>query len=170
MTAFYNGFKNANEKTAAVVAEKKKSAETIYKMKQDVNVGYFTYAVNSMTEKNEIGTSFYSKKPSGVYKIILLAALNNDKESRYLDSGMFKMKDSQGRVYDVSSEAGTALNMQMSSANKSTSINDLFLKQLNPSLSTVGFLVFDIPKDATGLKLEVSGGMLSSEKKYIELQ
>lgn len=162
--------KPGDKKINANTAEKSKPVETTYKMKQEVQVGYFTYAVENMIEEDKVGTSFYLKKASGIYKIILIAAANNDKESRYLDSTMFKIKDDKGRAFDVSTEANTAWNMQLASTNKEITSTDLFLKQLNPSLAVVGFLIFDIPKDATGLKLEVSGGIVSSEKKYIELQ
>jgi len=96
-----------------------------------------------------------------------MSVYNKDKESRYLDSVMFKLLDSQGRKYDVSTEGMTALSEMTAMSEKDI---DLFLKQVSPSLWVNGAVIFDIPKDAEGLKLEVSGGFGSREKKYIELQ
>ena len=36
---------------------------------------------------------------------------------------------------------------------------DLFLQQVQPGLGVTGDIVFDIPKDATGLKLLVKGSL-----------
>lgn len=141
----------------------KPQEKKIYKMKEAVQVGNFVHYAGEMREEQEVGASFSRRKALGVYKIITIVAMNISNESRYLDSNMFKLIDSKGRIYDYSVDGGIALS---SMGNQ----YDLFLKQISPSLKTPGVVIFDVPKDAEGLKLEVSGGFGSSEKRLIELQ
>lgn len=141
-----------------------KKEEKIYKMKEPVPVGNLAFVVPNISELEEISDGFTKRKPVGIYKMVGIIAFNNDKESRYIDTSMFKLIDDQGRKNDASVEG----NMAVSMVSKGEA--DLFLKQLNPSLHATGFLIYDIPKYAKGLKLEISGGMMSTEKKLVDLE
>lgn len=141
-----------------------KPEEQKYKMNDKVPVGYFIFSVGSVKNLEEISDGFTKRKAAGIYKIVGIAAFNADKESRYLDNSMFKLLDSKGRIYDNSVEGSMAV-----STNSNGEMN-LFLKQISPSLATGGILVFDVPDNADGFRLEVSGGFGSPEKRYIELQ
>jgi hypothetical protein len=145
-------------------AEEKKEEEKIYKMKEPVPVGNFIVAVLAIDENKNLSDGLIKREADGIYKIVGIMFTNKDKEAHSVDSTMFKLVDDKGRKFDSSSEGNMV--MSMSSSGK----QDLFLKQVNPSVTASGVAVFDIPKDAQGLKLEVSGGIFSSEKKLIELQ
>ncbi|MFA6193480.1 MAG: DUF4352 domain-containing protein [Parcubacteria group bacterium] len=142
----------------------KKPEEQKYKMNDKVPVGHFLFSVGSVKDLEEISDGFTKKKAAGIYKLVGIAAINTNKESRYLDNSMFKLLDSKGRIYDNSTEGSMAVSI------KSNGEMDLFLKQISPSLGAGGVLVFDVPEDAEGFMLEVSGGFGSPEKRYIELQ
>ena len=66
----------------------------------------------------------------------------------------FTMTDSQDRKFDYSQDGQMATELTQGST-------DLFLQQVQPSLSVSGSIVFDLPKDATGLKLVAQGDMFS---------
>jgi len=82
---------------------------------------------------------------------ISLKIENKAKETKTIDSSMITLTDSQGRTFDRSIDGQTAKGMAQGKV-------DLFLQQVQPGLNVTGDIVFDIPKDATGLKLLVKGG------------
>jgi hypothetical protein len=136
----------------------------IYKSGEPVQIGYFIYMAGRAREMEEIKGQYSSEKADGIFEIISVVATNIDKEPRYLDDAMFRLVDNQNRSYMTSPEGTSALSLNMESA------KNLFLKPVNPSLVTDGVLVFDVPKNAEGLMLEVSGSFGSPEKKYIDLE
>lgn len=144
--------------------EEKAEEEKIYKIKEPVPVGNFIVAVLAIDESKTLSDGLIQREADGIYRMVGIMFTNKDKEAHSVDSTMFKLVDDKGRKFVSSSEGNTI--MSMSSNGK----QDLFLKQVNPSVTASGVAVFDIPKDAQGLKLEVSGGIFSSEKKLIELQ
>jgi len=156
---------NSGSSTSSIGAVKTDSKEVqkAYQKGDTVTVGNFSYQVGEAIQKPTVGNQYTSRDADGIYEILSLTLRNNDKEFRYADSNMFKLIDDQGRSFVVSTEATTAYSM--SNGGKL----DFFLKQVNPGVEVSGVLIFDIPKDARGLKLEVSGGFGSSEKEYITL-
>jgi hypothetical protein len=68
-----------------------------------------------------------------------------------------KITDSQGRKFDRSIEGQTAKGLSQGKV-------DLFLQQVQPGLSVTGEIVFDLPDDASDLKLLVKGSMFGTEK------
>ena len=140
-----------------------KAEQKTGKIDETISVGNFSYKVQKAEQAQSVGNQYIKHDAPGVYEVVSLTLRNNDKESRYADSNMFKLMDNQGRSFVVSTEATSAYSI----ANDNQ--YDLFLKQANPGLEINGVLIFDIPQDASGLKLEVSGGFGSPEKAYIEL-
>lgn len=149
----------SNSTPGEVQADKQQSG----KIGDTVSVGNFSYRVQKAEQAETVGNQYINHTASGTYEIVYVTLRNNDKESRYADSNMFKLMDDQGRSFVVSTEATSAYSIANSNQ------YDLFLKQANPGLEIDGVLIFDIPKDAKGLKLEVSGGFGSPDKAYIEL-
>jgi len=144
-------------------AEQKVQSEKVNKIGDTVSVGNFSYSLQKVEQKSSIGNQYFSKEAAGIYELCYIVLRNNDKEARYADSTMFKLIDDQGRNFTVSTDATTAYSLSYGND------YDLFLKQANPGLEIGGILIFDIPKDAKGLKLEVSGGFASSDKEYIQI-
>lgn len=165
LNSYTSGTIGAQEQraTANTLVEQPAKTEVVNKINETVTVGYFSYVVYKTEKKSTMGSQYYSKTANGIYDVVYMALRNNDKEFRYADSNMFKLIDSQGRSFTASTEAMTAYSMAGGSD------YDLFLKQANPGLTIQGVLIFDIPKDATGLKLEVSGSFGSNETALIEL-
>lgn len=92
-----------------------------------------------------------------MFYIITLKIENKGKETKTVDSSMITLTDSQGRKFDRSIEGQTAKGLSQGKV-------DLFLQQVQPGLSVTGDIVFDIPKDATGLTLNVKGSLFGSAK------
>jgi len=158
-----NAFWGGGDSTSTSGQKNEATPEVTNKIGDAVTVGYFTFTVDKAEQKASVGGQYSSSTASGIYQLVFVTALNNDKEPRYVDSNMFKLVDSQGREFTTSTEATTSYTLSQGGK------WDFFLKQLNPGLEQEGALIFDIPKDATGLKLEVKGGFGSSKKAYIQL-
>ncbi len=158
-----NSNNSNNGQTSNGIQNNTKAEQKTGKINETISVGNFSYRVQKAEQAQSVGNQYINHDASGVYEIVSLTLRNNDKESRYADSNMFKLMDDQGRSFVVSTEANSAYSI----ANNNQ--YDLFLKQANPGLEINGVLIFDIPKDAKGLKLEVSGGFGSPDKAYIEL-
>lgn len=74
---------------------------------------------------------------------------NNDKEARTVDTNLFKLFDAQGKEYSAMAEADLYVN----------SDSHFFLEKVNPGMSRSGYIVFEIPKNINGLKLQCSSGL-----------
>ena len=134
----------ASTPTKPVVAELSKEG-----VSSDVKI-----SVTSFTSKDSVGDNqFSTAKAQGVFKLVGLSISNNQKDAITITSANFKLIDDQGREFSDSSEASMALG---TSTNKTESF---ILKQLNPGMSIDGVIVFDVPKDAKGFKLQATGGM-----------
>jgi hypothetical protein len=118
----------------------------------DVNI-----KVTGVESKSEVGGQFSKEKAQGVFKIVNLAVTNNQKDAITLDATSFKLLDDKNREFSHSVEGQTALEMEDSS------LQNFFLKQLNPGLTQNGKIVFDVPTDAKGLKLKARGGFTGDE-------
>ncbi len=102
---------------------------------EDFSVGYWSYRCNRAIWQPFIVSGFETlERPDAAFLIVDLVATNNDRTSSTLPP--FKLVDAQGREYDESSK-GSLLNGAF----------DL-LKQLNPGVSSRGFVVFDAPHPA----------------------
>lgn len=132
--------------------------EIIYSMNQDIKVDYLTYKVIKAETFTKMGTSILKKETDGKFVKIYLKITNNAKETKQIFTPRFKIIDSQDRQFDRVS-------------------NDIFYisdglefgKQLQPSLTISGAIVFELPKDSNELKLEISGDWLSTTKIIIAL-
>lgn len=88
-------------------------------------------------------------KAQGTFLILTVKLENISKRSILLNSWDFKIKDSQGREFSLSSDGSTAL---LGAGEPEV----LWLTQeVHPSLSTRVRVVFDVAPDGTGLTLKV---------------
>jgi len=117
-----------------------------------------TISVKGFESQDTIGDNqFSTAKAQGVFKVVTINIINNQKDAITIDSNSFKLMDDQKREFSDSSEAQMAL-MSSSSGDKG-----FFLKQINPGMSIDGHVVFDVPKDAKGFTLKARGGMTGKE-------
>jgi Telomeric repeat-binding factor 2. len=99
--------------------------------------------------------SINREKAIGVFKVVNLKISNNQNDEITISSNSFKLIDDKGREFSYSSEG----NLALSFADETT----LSFKGLNPGLTIEGKIAFDVPKDATGLKLKARGGMTGAD-------
>lgn len=141
--------------------EEEKPVETLYTVGDLVEVGNLSYNVLNVESTNEIASDnqfIESAKTNGQFIIIEIEAFNNDKETRMVDSNMFKMADDQGREFEPTSDIDVMMALD--------GAMDFFLQDINPGLSKTGKLVFELPADATSYSLEVSSGFGWSGGEY----
>ncbi len=112
------------------------------------------FTVQSVSTASTIGNSFTSKTAQGIFYVLTVKIQNNGKDTKTINASDFHVVDSQGRKFDYSTDGQLA----MEETNGGTSF---FLQQVQPSLSVTGKIVFDVPKDATGLKLLAQGGLFT---------
>lgn len=121
-------------------------------------------AIISIKRQRTLGNNFSNQTSDGEFLVLELAVTNNQNDRIMFDSNLLEIVDDQGRIYSYSPEGQTALMM--------SGRESLFLKSLNPGITTTGLVVFDIPPNLSNnqLKLKFRGGMMGSEEELpIEL-
>lgn len=146
-----NSVNTSGSTTSTVQTAQAKTA----KVGDTVSDGDLAFTVQSVDNAQTIGSSFDQKTAQGKFYILTVKIQNNGKDTKTVNASDFNIVDSQGRKYDYSTDGQTAMEM----ANGTT---DLFLQQVQPSLSVTGKIVFDVPATATGLKLMAQGDIFSS--------
>lgn len=136
-----------------------KQEEKIYKVGEEVQVGNLVYKVEKVEKAQQVGNEFLNKKANGTFLVVTITVTNKDKESRMIDTSMFKLVQGNTK-YDADSEATSLY------ANEN---NRFFLQNINPNISATGKIVFDIPANATGLKLLVQDKFFGTQEKTIDL-
>lgn len=151
--------KSDNSSSNSTASNNTKQAETkqIAKVGEAVQDGDVAFTAVSVDTATTLGNQFTKRDAQGMFYIITLKVENKGKETKTVDSSMISLTDSQGRKFDRSIEGQTAKGLSQGKV-------DLFLQQVQPSLGVTGDIVFDIPKDATGLKLVVKGSYFGSGK------
>ncbi len=123
---------------------------------QTVTDGDLAFTVQSIRSATTLRTSSFEEKTAqGIYYILTVQIKNNGKDTKTINASDFKVTDSKGRNYDYSNDGQTAMEITNGGA------TSFFLQQIQPSLSVTGKIVFDVPKDATGLKLLAQGDIFS---------
>lgn len=159
--------KGKDEKSAATSADKsvessksgestskddsKKSNSTVYKLNEEAKAKNLSFVVSEVKSDTKIGKNEYlQKKTDNQFLILKITVTNNDKDARTIDTAMFKLKDSAGKEYSAMSDADLYVNGDGTT---------FFLAKVNPGLNKTGNIVFEIPKNLKGLKLECASGV-----------
>ncbi|MCC3379878.1 DUF4352 domain-containing protein [Paenibacillus farraposensis] len=130
---------------------KKEEAPKMAKIGEAVQVGNLAVQANKASSKTTIGQNeFMQKKTADKYLVINLSIKNLDKEARTLDASMFKLIDAAGLEYEPMADADLYVN---------DSGNMLFLAKINPGLTKTANVVFEVPKDGKGFKLQADSGI-----------
>ncbi|MED3352863.1 DUF4352 domain-containing protein [Bacillus thuringiensis] len=114
-------------------------------------------AVGSVESVDSVGGEYLNEKAQGVFKVVEVSITNNQKDAITLSSNSFKLVDNQDREFSPNSAAQIKLNAANGGNSK------FLLEKLNPGLSQIGKIIFDVPKDAQGLVLKARGGMTGKE-------
>ncbi|MEG1498931.1 DUF4352 domain-containing protein [Chryseobacterium sp.] len=120
------------------VVEKTQNQEIESSLGQAIEIGYFTYTIQSVSFRKSVGNEYFKETADGIYMLVDLSIKNISNETRTLDGSMFAVTDENGTKYEFSINASTALEM---SGNKT-----LFLKECQPNITTKGVLVFEVPE------------------------
>lgn len=113
------------------------STGTVYKGKVVSNVGF---AVLDVDTAKSVGSDFFVEEAAGGAKFVLVTVYvtNKQKEAVTLDTSFFTLVV-DGTEYEYSIEAANAMEL-------SDQTESLFLKQLNPGLSVVATIPFEVPE------------------------
>jgi|HubBroStandDraft_4_1064222.scaffolds.fasta_scaffold00440_9 hypothetical protein len=124
-----------------------------HRIGEDFSIGYWSYRCNSATWQSMIPSLGRGEVPDAEFLIVDLYIRNSDRTASTLPP--VKLVDALGREYDESSK-GTFMSGTF----------DTF-KQLNPGVSSRGYVVFDVPHGQ--YSLQVSGGFQSGERALVDL-
>jgi len=111
------------------------------------------YSVEKTDRVAELKQGGTSLTASGSFFLVFLSVTNQGQEPLSFSPSDFSLHDQQGRKFTVHSEA-TKL------ASLTNQKSDLFSEALQPGLGRETVLVFDVPKESTGLSLRLSNGYL----------
>jgi hypothetical protein len=111
------------------------------------NVGV---AVLGVASQPFLYTDLGQSQPDGKYVIVQVAVTNGQNSEITMDNSLFELVSSDGTVYSSSSKS-----MEVGER------NNLFLAAINPGLTKVGMVIFDVPRSLglDSLQLRFRGGM-----------
>ena len=139
-------------------------AETVkeYGLNEAVQDGDLAFTVTNVETAQTLGNSFTQKNAQGTFDVLTLKIENKGNKTATFDTSMAKVVDDKGREFERSIEGQTAKGMAQGNV-------DLFLQQIQPSLSVTGDVVFDLPSDVSNPMLLVKGSLFGKGAK-IKLQ
>jgi hypothetical protein len=141
---------------------KQENTEKTYGLNETVQDGDLAFTVTGVEKAETLGNQFTKKDAQGTFYVVTMKIENKGNKTATFDSSMAKVIDDQGREFERSIEGQTAKGMDEGNV-------DLFLQQIQPSLSVTGDLVFDLPADMQNPMLVVKGSMFAKGAK-IKLQ
>jgi hypothetical protein len=115
--------------------------------------GSVLYSIGNTSRVEEVRQSGVSFKASGIFLLINVELTNQGREPVALHPSDFVLHDSLGREFSVHQAAAKTAAAVYDKA-------DIFTAALQPGLTVEGVLIFDVPKQATGLVLRISKGYL----------
>ncbi len=112
------------------------------------------FTVTGVDKEQTLGNQFTQKTAQGTFYVISLKVENMGNKTVTFNSSQAKVVDAQNREFEYSIDGQTAKGMAQGHV-------DLFLQQIQPSLSVSGDLVFDLPTDIKNPVLVLKGGLFS---------
>lgn len=151
-----------NEECESYKCEIKPKEIKVAKLFENVVVDDVSYAVEKVRRVSQvgeyIGESLFGVKADGRFYVVFLRIENTAKESKNIYSNRFRIIDDKDRKYDPDTEAEFYYKNSIK-----------FGEQIQPNLPITGVKIFDLPTDATGLKLEITGDWLSISKVLVDI-
>lgn len=144
------GSTNKTGNTNNKVSETPKTAG----LNETVQDGDLAFTVLSVNKSKTLGNSFTQKTAQGMFYVITVKIENKGNKTTTFDTSMAKIKDDQGREFERSIDGQTAKGLAQGHV-------DLFLQQIQPSLSVTGDLVFDLPDGLKNPVLILKGSLFS---------
>lgn len=155
MASGNSGTKTQNQQTGANQKAAESKSPKVAGIKEPVQDDNLVFTVNSISKAKQIGNTFTQKNAQGTFYVVNITIENKGNKTATFDSSMAKVKDGQGREFDRSIDGQTAKSM-------SEGKTDLFLQQIQPTLSVTGDLVFDLPATISSPSILLKGSMFSA--------
>lgn len=153
--SIFSGNKGTTNKTGSTTSNTKPSeAVKMAGLNEKVTDGDLAFTVLSVNKSKTLGNSFTQKTAQGMFYTVSIKIENNGKKTTTFDSSMAKIKDDQGREFERSIDGQTAKGMSQGQV-------DLFLQQIQPSLSVTGDLVFDLPEGIKNPVITLKGSLFN---------
>lgn len=124
---------------------------------ENVIAGGISFKVTSVKTISSVGSEYLGEDADGIFLVIDLMMENNGKESVQIISDYFRLIDSQQRKFESDNQAWIYLD------------ENVFLKQLQPTIPTKGQIIFDIPTHSETYILEVTDNIFALDRKYINV-
>jgi hypothetical protein len=112
--------------------------------------------VDNVKRDRTLGKRSFAQKADGEFVIVFLTVQNNDTTPSTLPSPV--LTDGMGREHSSKMVFGSDLPGE-----------DLTIATLNPGVSKSCYFIFDLPNDVYDLRLRLSGGYNSGEKRWFLL-
>ncbi|QLH84987.1 DUF4352 domain-containing protein [Halosimplex pelagicum] len=118
------------------------------------------YRVADLSVQSSVGGEYISEEADGEFIVIDLSMTNVANESVSVSSNLYTLVDSQGREYDVDTDAMAVVE------------NPVIFEQLDPGVGKDGVLIYDVPTDQTGRELHVepAGTFSSASTHTVDLE
>jgi len=130
----------------------KQEAPKVAGLNEQVQDGDLAFTVLGVEKSKTLGNAYTQKTAQGTFYVVTIKIENKGKKTATFDASMAKVKDDQGREFERSIEGQTAKGMAEGQV-------DLFLQQIQPSLSVTGDLVFDLPDSLKNPVLTLKGSV-----------
>lgn len=159
-----SGGGGSNTTTTKKPTTKKTASIKTVKLNEPVQVGEVKWTVLEAVKKDTISdnSGYYSTSASGVFLVIKLTAELTGKTSGTINSTQLNLIDNKNRTFKSSTEGQIALTI--------VDKENLLLTQVNPNVPVTGYAVYDIAKNASGLKLKINDlRLMSTDYAYIDL-
>jgi hypothetical protein len=144
----------SNNKTGTSSNNKTNDAQKIASLNETVQDGDLAFTVLAVNKSKTLGNSFSQKTAQGMFYVVTIKIENKGNKTMTFDASMAKVKDDQGREFERSVDGQTAKGLSQGQV-------DLFLQQIQPSLSVTGDLVFDLPDNLKNPVLNLKGSLFS---------
>lgn len=152
---------SSSDSTSETSSTQKSEVKT-YGLNEPVQNEDLVFTVTGVEKAQSLGNQFTARTAQGTFHVLTLKIENKGNKTVTFDSSMAKVTDSQGREFERSVEGQTAKGLSQGKV-------DLFLQQIQPSLSVTGDLIFDLPSEIQDPTLVVKGSLFSKGAK-IKLQ
>jgi hypothetical protein len=107
------------------------------------------FNVKKLTQKSEIGSANQKTTANGIFYILEVNIENKGNETKSTFGQNMQLIDNKGRKFSSSSQAEQYASLENLKSLSSQS-------QLQPGLPITGVKIFDLPKDASTLQVEIS--------------
>jgi hypothetical protein len=155
------GVEDSAPASAPVKQEQKaeKPVEKVYGIGDALKVGDVTFKVNEMKSVKQVGDEFLNKQTDQQFLMMNVSVSNGGKDTVTTDSSFFKLKKGE-TTYEADSEASIYAN----------NADEFFYEDVNPGITSTGWVVFEVPADQKEFKMNVQTGAFGTEQGVIDLK